>query len=87
MSKHKKLPDPDNDVGYKTRRMNPQGGSVITSLPKPLLEEVAKELNISFVELVKNFDLAIEVYRDPKGSLLNGDLILSFVERGGKIKK
>ncbi len=75
------------DVEYKPRKLGKQGGSTITTLPNKLVEEAAEEMSITVSELRKNFELTIEVFRDPKGSLLNGEIILSIVEKGGGIKE
>ena len=73
--------DPDEDEEFKTRRLTKQGGSVMTSLPGPLVKELAKELNVSIVDLIKNYDLSIRVTRGKRG-LLDGFCELTFVERG-----
>jgi len=72
---------------YKTRKLHRQGGSIMASLPKKLITETAEELGITLGDLLKEYELAIDLVRDPGGSILNGDILLYFVKRGGGIKK
>ena len=57
------------------------------TVPNPLIQEVAKELNITLGELISNFNVSFEVFRDPKGSILNGEIVISIIERGGGVTK
>lgn len=86
MSHKNRIDETIDEDEYKTRKLREQGGSVIATLPKKLINETADELGITFGELLRDYELAIDLVRDPRGSILNGDLFFYFVKKGGGVK-
>jgi len=84
MSQKKEI-ETDTDE-YKTRKLREQGGSVIATLPKKLVEDTADEAGMTLGEFLQKYELSIELVRDPKGSILNGAIEVFFVEKGGGLK-
>ncbi len=70
---------------YKPRKLNEQGGSTITSLPKDLLKEAAEAHKVTLKELVTDFNLVIELHRGERG-LIDGWMEFYFEPRDAKVE-
>lgn len=80
------MSDKDEDITeYKPRKIGIQGGSVRITLPKDFLEEVARELDISFFELIRDYQVKVEVYRGKDGSIMRGYTEIKMIRRGGEV--
>lgn len=85
MSKNKQIEldiDGTQKPAYKTRKLKQQGGSIIATVPRKLLNQVADELKIDLITFITRYELAFDVYPDAKGSLKNGIVEIYFVEKG-----
>jgi len=78
------MEDGDESEEFKTRKLNEQGGSIMTTLPKKLVREAAAELDLSLVDFITKYDLSIRVTRGKRG-LIDGYAEFTFVERGAEI--
>lgn len=70
---------------YKPRKIGAQGGSIRTTLPKRFLEEVAHELDINIIELIRDYQVKVEVYRGSDGSIMKGYTEIKMIRRGGEV--